>query len=76
MGRTGNREPAGTKWVFLGVRGSGDGVGGTARGVGQGWAAQTGCVGKHWSLQSHVGIRSYSLSNKSLSHRILNIPLK
>lgn len=62
MGRPGNREPAGTKWVFLGVRGSGDGVV-LAGGVGQGQAAR-------------AGIRGFSLSNKSLSHRILNIPLK
>lgn len=62
--------PAGMT-VFLGVGGGGDGAGGAARGwVRGGWPGQAVC------LQSHAGIRGCSLSNKSLSHRSLNIPLK
>lgn len=44
---------------------------------GPAWAgsSQRQC-GKHWACSPHIRVWSCSLSNKLLSHKILNIPLQ
>ena len=61
---TGDGEPAGGIWVFLGARGSGDGAGSVGRRASSEGLAAHRQHGEHWSLQTPLGGWLCSLSNK------------
>lgn len=72
MGHTSNREPAGTMWVFLGARRSGDGAGGIGR------RAVSGAGSPDWqcgeALELAVPVQELGVAHSAINHCVTSNP--